>query len=73
MLCRRPENRYTLFSSLRALKARSPITNREDSMGILDNIMKPRAVAVIGASTRAHTIGSDLMKRLTEYLSLIHI
>ena len=36
-------------------------------MGILDNIMKPRAVAVIGASTRAHTIGSDLMKRLTEY------
>lgn len=36
-------------------------------MGILDSIMKPRSVAVIGASTRAHTIGSDIMKRLIEY------
>ncbi len=34
---------------------------------MLDKIMKPRSVAVIGASTRAHTIGSDIMKRLTEY------
>lgn len=31
------------------------------------SIMKPKSVAVIGASTRAHTIGSDLMKRLVEY------
>lgn len=33
----------------------------------LDKIMKPRAIAVIGASTKAHTIGSDIMKRLQEY------
>lgn len=33
----------------------------------LDCIMKPNAVAVIGASTKPHTIGSDLMKRLIEY------
>lgn len=33
----------------------------------LDCIMKPRSVAVIGASSREHTIGADLMKRLTEY------
>ena len=36
-------------------------------MNNLDSIMKPRANAVIGASTRAHTIGSDIMKRLQEY------
>ena len=36
-------------------------------MNNLDSIMKPRAIAVIGASTRAHTIGSDIMKRLQEY------
>ena len=34
---------------------------------LLDKIMKPRAIAVVGASTRAHTIGSDIMKRLQEY------
>ncbi len=33
----------------------------------LDSIMKPRSIAVIGASTKAHTIGSDIMKRLQEY------
>ncbi len=33
----------------------------------LDKIMKPKAIAVIGASTKEHTIGSDLMKRLQEY------
>ncbi len=32
-----------------------------------DKIMKPRAIAVVGASTRPHTIGSELMKRLIEY------
>lgn len=33
----------------------------------LDPIMKPRAIAVIGASTKSNTIGSDIMKRLQEY------
>ncbi len=36
-------------------------------MGALDFIMKPHSVAVIGASTKQHTIGSDIMKRLQEY------
>lgn len=36
-------------------------------MQSLDKIMKPKTVAVIGASTKAHTIGSDIMKRLQEY------
>lgn len=34
---------------------------------LLDHILKPRAVAVVGASTRPHTIGNDLLKRLLEY------
>lgn len=33
----------------------------------LDKIMRPRAIAVVGASTKDHTIGSDIMKRLQEY------
>ena len=33
----------------------------------LDKIMRPRSIAVIGASTKEHTIGSDIMKRLLEY------
>ncbi|MGN1208985.1 MAG: acetate--CoA ligase family protein [Duodenibacillus sp.] len=36
-------------------------------MASLDKIMKPKSIAVIGASTKPHTIGSDIMKRLTEY------
>ena len=36
-------------------------------MSNLDKIMKPQSVAVIGASTKEHTIGSDIMKRLQEY------
>lgn len=36
-------------------------------MSILDKIMKPKSIAVIGASTKEHTIGSDIMKRLQEY------
>ena len=36
-------------------------------MNILDKIMKPRSIAVVGASTKQHTIGSDIMKRLREY------
>ena len=33
----------------------------------LDKIMRPRSIAVVGASTKEHTIGSDIMKRLQEY------
>ena len=33
----------------------------------LDSIMQPKSIAVIGASTKEHTIGSDIMKRLQEY------
>ena len=33
----------------------------------LDRIMRPQSVAVVGASTKEHTIGSDIMKRLQEY------
>ena len=33
----------------------------------LDKIMKPKTIAVVGASTKEHTIGSDIMKRLQEY------
>lgn len=34
---------------------------------VLDAIMKPKAIAVIGASTKPATIGSELMLRLKEY------
>lgn len=33
----------------------------------LDAIMKPKSIAVVGASTRAHTIGNDILKRLVAY------
>jgi acetyltransferase len=33
----------------------------------LDCIMKPASIALIGASTKDHTIGSDILKRLREY------
>ena len=36
-------------------------------MSYLNKIMSPRSVAVIGASNKEHTIGSDIMKRLVEY------
>ncbi|MBO7673093.1 acetate--CoA ligase family protein [bacterium] len=36
-------------------------------MANLDKIMKPKSIAVVGASTKDHTIGSDIMKRLQEY------
>ena len=36
-------------------------------MQTLDKIMKPRSIAVVGASTKAHTIGSDILKRLQDY------
>ena len=36
-------------------------------MSGLDKVMKPRSIAVIGASTKEHTISSDIMKRLTDY------
>jgi acetyltransferase len=34
---------------------------------ILDKIMCPKSIAVVGASTKEHTIGSDIMKRLQDY------
>lgn len=37
------------------------------AMNSLDCIMKPASVAVIGASSKPHTIGSDIVKRLLEY------
>ena len=44
------------------------VFNEENkTMHSLDKIMRPKSVAVIGASTKAHTIGSDIMKRLQEY------
>ena len=36
-------------------------------MNILDKIMKPNSVAVVGASVKEGTVGSEVMKRLTEY------
>ncbi|MCQ2958468.1 MAG: acetate--CoA ligase family protein, partial [Candidatus Gastranaerophilales bacterium] len=33
----------------------------------LDKIMKPKSIAVVGASTKEHTIDSEIMKRLQEY------
>ena len=33
----------------------------------LDKIMCPKSIAVVGASNKEHTIGSDIMKRLQEY------
>ena len=33
----------------------------------LNPIMKPQSIALVGASTKEHTIGSDILKRLTEY------
>lgn len=33
----------------------------------LDKIMKPRAIAIIGASTKPHTIGSEMLQRLRDY------
>lgn len=34
---------------------------------MLDKIMTPRSIALVGASTREHTIGSDILKRLLDY------
>ncbi len=34
---------------------------------ILDKIMRPKSIAVVGASTKEHTIGSDILKRLQDY------
>ena len=36
-------------------------------MNILDKIMKPKSIAVIGASTKPKTIGSEIMQRLRDY------
>ncbi len=34
---------------------------------VLDKIMKPKSIAVIGASTKPKTIGSEIMQRLRDY------
>ena len=34
---------------------------------MLSKIMKPKSIAVIGASTKPKTIGSELMQRLRDY------
>ena len=36
-------------------------------MSNLDKIMKPKAIAVVGASTKEKTIGSEIMQRLRDY------
>ncbi len=36
-------------------------------MNVLDKIMKPKSIAVIGASTKEKTIGSEIMQRLRDY------
>ena len=36
-------------------------------MNVLDKIMKPKSIAVIGASTKPKTIGSEIMQRLRDY------
>ena len=33
-------------------------------MNVLDKIMKPKSVAVIGASTKPKTIGSEIMQKI---------
>ena len=34
---------------------------------MLSKIMKPKSIAVIGASTKPKTIGSEIMQRLRDY------
>ena len=36
-------------------------------MNVLDKVMKPKSIAVIGASTKEKTIGSEIMQRLRDY------
>ena len=33
----------------------------------MDKIMRPKAIAVVGASTKPKTIGSEIMQRLRDY------
>lgn len=35
--------------------------------GLIDKILKPKAIAVVGASARAGSVGNEVMKRLREY------
>ncbi len=37
------------------------------TQNVLDKIMKPKSIAVIGASTKPKTIGSEIMQRLRDY------
>ena len=36
-------------------------------LSVIDKIMKPKSIAVIGASTKPKTIGSEIMQRLRDY------
>ena len=40
-------------------------------MSILDKIMKPKSIAVIGASTKEHTIGSDIIRNTISMVKFI--
>ncbi len=37
------------------------------TQNVLDKIMKPKSIAVVGASTKPKTIGSEIMQRLRDY------
>ncbi len=37
------------------------------TQNVLDKIMKPQSIAVVGASTKPKTIGSEIMQRLRDY------
>ena len=37
------------------------------TQNVLDKIMKPKSIAIVGASTKPKTIGSEIMQRLRDY------
>ncbi len=42
-------------------------TLKKTDLSVIDKIMKPKSIAVIGASTKPKTIGSEIMQRLRDY------
>ena len=42
-------------------------TIQKSDLSVIDKIMKPKSIAVIGASTKPKTIGSEIMQRLRDY------
>ena len=42
-------------------------TIQKTDLSVIDKIMKPKSIAVIGASTKPKTIGSEIMQRLRDY------